>query len=78
MSSLVYLQVRVTEDVAADAEVLGGGEEREGPGGGAGQEGPPVQATGYNQQGYLKKFKGTVTPDFLVSFLACMKRSELK
>ena len=39
-------QVRATEDVAAHTEVLRGGEEREGPGGGARQKGTAVQATG--------------------------------
>ena len=34
------------ENVAAHAEVLRGGEEREGPGGGARQEGAAVQTTG--------------------------------
>jgi len=45
--ALVF-QVRATEreDVAAHAEVLRYGEEREGPGGRACQEGPAVQATG--------------------------------
>ena len=34
------------ENVAAHAEVLRGGEERQGPGGGARQEGAAVQTTG--------------------------------
>ena len=34
------------ENVAAHAEVLRGGEEREGPGGGARQKGAAVQTTG--------------------------------
>ena len=34
------------QHVAAHAQVLRGGEEREGTGGGAGQEGAPVQTTG--------------------------------
>ena len=42
------LQVRPVsqENVAAHAEVLRGGEEREGPGGGARQKGAAVQTTG--------------------------------
>ncbi len=55
-SSLFRFQVRATEDVAAHAEVLRGGEERAGPGGRAGQEGAPVQASGSLPYVYLTQF----------------------